>query len=77
MPTEVLEVRLELAASRVAAQRRDLADLRERSRDRRRHAHEVLAAASAVGDRAISARLRAAGHASTAPPVPSYVPDEL
>lgn len=70
MEDETLQERLDLARAHVA-------DQRERLRSARRRLRELEAAASARSDRATTRVLRARGHASAEPPVPSHPPDWL
>jgi hypothetical protein len=67
---EVLQQRLDLARQHVAEQR-------ERLRAARRRLRETGAAASARSDSATARVLRARGHASKLPPVPTHPPDWL
>ncbi len=70
MEEDALQRRLDLARTHVAEQR-------ERLRAARRRLRELEAAASARSDRATSKLLRARGHPSPLPPVPSHPPDWL
>jgi hypothetical protein len=67
---DALQHRLDQARTDVAAQR-------ERLRAARRRLRELEAAASARSDRATERLLRAQGHASPLPPIPSHPPDWL
>lgn len=70
MEDDALQRRLDLARQHVAEQR-------ERLRAARRRLRELEAAASARSDRAAAEVLRAQGHPSPHPPVPSHPPDWL
>jgi hypothetical protein len=67
---DALQQRLDLARQHVAEQR-------ERLRAARRRLREIEAAASARSDRATTNILRAQGHPSPLPPVPTHPPDWL
>lgn len=70
MEDAALQERLDRARAHVAEQR-------ERLRTARRRLRELEAAASARSDRATAGLLRARGHPSPAPPVPTHLPDWL
>ena len=70
MEDEQLQQRLDQARQHVAEQR-------ERLRSARRRLREVEAAASARSDRATTGVLRAQGHPSPEPPVPTHPPSWL
>ncbi len=70
MEDDALQERLDLARAHVAAQR-------ERLRAARRRLRELEAAASARSDLATARVLRAQGHLSASPPVPTHPPDWL
>jgi hypothetical protein len=67
---DALQERLDLA-------RRHVAEQRERLRDARRRLRELEAAASARSDRVTARLLRAQGHPSPSPPIPTHPPDWL
>jgi hypothetical protein len=67
---DALQERLDRARAHVAEQR-------ERLRTARRRLRELEAAASARSDRATAGLLRARGHPSPTPPVPTHPPDWL
>jgi hypothetical protein len=67
---DALQERLDRARAHVAEQR-------ERLRTARRRLRELEAAASARSDRATAGLLRARGHPSATPPVPTHLPDWL
>ena len=70
MEDDPLQERLDLAREHVAEQR-------ARLRDARRRLRELEAAASARSDRVTARMLRAQGHPSPAPPIPTHPPDWL
>ena len=70
MEDDALQQRLDLA-------RRHVAEQRERLREARRRLRELEAAASARSDRATARVLRAQGHPSPMPPIPTHPPDWL
>lgn len=70
MEDDPLQERLDLA-------RRHVAEQRERLRDARRRLRELEAAASARSDRVTARMLRAQGHPSPSPPIPTHPPDWL
>jgi hypothetical protein len=67
---DALQRRLDQARQHVAEQREVL-------RAARRRLRELEAAASARSDRATAGMLRAQGHPSPAPPIPTHPPDWL